>query len=35
MPSGAAWADGDINGDGAVDLADLALLLSNFGAACP
>jgi parallel beta-helix repeat protein len=37
-PSGATYADGDIeppNGDGDVDLSDLALVLGSFGSTCP
>ena len=30
--SGATYEEGDIDGDGAVDIADLGLLLANFGA---
>ena len=33
--SGATYEDGDLDADGDVDLSDLALLLANFGAACP
>ena len=33
-PSGALPEDGDIDGDGDVDLGDLAVLLSQFGTVC-
>jgi hypothetical protein len=29
------FSDGDLNGDGAVELDDLALLLAQFGMPCP
>ena len=33
-PSGAAPGDGDIDGDGDVDLIDLSMLLNEFGTTC-
>ena len=32
--SGASHAEGDLDGDGAIDLADLAALLAVYGTAC-
>jgi hypothetical protein len=34
MPSGASYEDGDLDGDGDVDLADLAALLGVYGTTC-
>jgi hypothetical protein len=31
MTSGATWAKGDFNGDGAVDVSDLGILAANYG----
>ncbi len=35
MTSGATYEDGDLDGDGDVDLADLAALLGVYGTTCP
>ena len=35
LPGDAKYDDGDIFGDGGVDLTDLTALLSHFGEACP
>jgi hypothetical protein len=35
MASGAAWSDGDFNGDGQVNLIDAAIFAANFGATMP
>jgi hypothetical protein len=35
MTSGALHRDGDIDGDGDVDLSDLAQLLGVYGTSCP
>jgi hypothetical protein len=34
IPSGAAYEDGDLDGDRDVDLADLAALLAVYGVVC-
>jgi hypothetical protein len=35
MLSGASRESGDLDGDGDVDLSDLATLLANWGDVCP
>jgi len=34
MTEGATYEDGDLDGDGDVDLTDLAALLANYGQSC-
>jgi hypothetical protein len=34
MSSGATPEDGDLNGDGAIGLGDLTILLGRFGTVC-
>jgi hypothetical protein len=35
QPGPWSYADGDLDADGDVDLADLAALLANYGVVCP
>jgi len=35
MTSGAVYEDGDLDGDGDVDLSDLSALLAVYGTTCP